>query len=560
MVPGGVAAMNEAGRAEEERTPGHIWAELVYYPSSMRSANVIVRPAVRRYEIPLAATPNPEADVIPWQELVVGVADNRFYLRWPACGKRVVVTSGHMLNMHHAPPVGRFMVDLSHDATPIMSTFEWGPAESFPYLPRVQHGRVVLRPAQWMIGSDDVATGSNEDFLASLNGWRADWDVPRYVCLSVGDNRLVVDLDSRDQALEIKLELQGAGAGRSVLLQEVLPAFDEVWLDGPGGAYVAEFVVSLIRREPVKPPENGPGECASATAPSVAVQRPAAVPGVTAEKYRPPGTEWLFVKIYCERQDEDALLSGPVRGLAQAVLVSGKADRFFVIRYSDPDPHIRIRFYGDPGELTNEVYPLVCDWANALLAERMCRRFVFDSYEQETDRFGGPAGLDVAHEIFCSDSQAALDLLALVERKQWPDDRMTLVLLSIDLLLASIGLDDRARLEWYGRETTKGDENAGADYRARKNVLRSALGRGAGYAPDFRDVFESRAAALAPAGERLRRLSQQRELTTSLDRLYSTFVHLHVNRLGGLDGPAEQRAFMLLLRARDSLAKAPLRS
>ena len=127
----------------------------------------------------------------------------------------------------------------------------------------------------------------------------------------------------------------------------------------PGGAYVAEFVVSLIRREPVKPPDKGAGESASPTAPWVAVQRPAAV---TAEKYRPPGTEWLFVKVYCERQDEDALLSGPVRGLTQAVLGSGKADRFFFIRYSDPDPHLRIRFYGRPDESTEEVYPLVCDW------------------------------------------------------------------------------------------------------------------------------------------------------------------------------------------------------
>ena len=150
----------------------------------MRSANVTVRPAVRRYDIPLAVTPNPEAHVIPWQELVAGVADDRFYLRWPACGKRVIVTSGHMLNIHHAPAVGRFMVDLSHDATPIMSTFERGPAESFPTCR-------AFSMAEWSSGrrsglSAPTTLPPVPTTITFLDAWRADWDVPRYVCLSVG--------------------------------------------------------------------------------------------------------------------------------------------------------------------------------------------------------------------------------------------------------------------------------------------------------------------------------------------------------------------------------------
>ena len=117
----------------------------MYLPPNFRSANVVIRPPVRSYEIPLGVPAGvPPSHVIPLDELVAGVENGRFYLRWPAAGKRVIVSSGHMLNLHTAPPVGRFLVDVSNDARPVFSTFDWGPAESFPFLPRVQVGRVVL--------------------------------------------------------------------------------------------------------------------------------------------------------------------------------------------------------------------------------------------------------------------------------------------------------------------------------------------------------------------------------------------------------------------------------
>ena len=174
---------------------------------------------------------------------------------------------------------------------------------------------------------------------------------------------------------------------------------------------------------------------------------------------------------------------------------------------------------------------------------------------------GGPAGLDAAHEIFCADSQTGLDLLALVERKQWPDDRMTLVLLSIDPSggIVRTGRPRSPRVVRPGDD--QGRRECGRGLSCAANALRPRpWGVERITRPISATSLNSRAAALAPAGERLRRLSQEHELTTSLDRLYSTFVHLHVNRLGGLYGPAEQRrAHELPLRARDSLAKVPLR-
>ena len=182
---------------------------------------------MRSHEVPLGATAGVSPDeVIPLNELVVGIVKNRFYVRWPAADKRVRFSSGHMLNLHTAPPVGRFLVDLSLDSKAIFSSFDWGSVEIFPYLPRVQAGRIVLRPAQWRIHKDDITIETNTAYRLSLDRWRAEWDVPRHIFLTIGDNRLVLDLDQDAQAAELKVELQKLPVGGSVIVQEVLPGFD----------------------------------------------------------------------------------------------------------------------------------------------------------------------------------------------------------------------------------------------------------------------------------------------------------------------------------------------
>ena len=245
----GAQALARMAEAEEVQAPGHLWAELVYLPQNLRSANVVVRPAVRSFEAPLGVSAGvPAPSVIPLDELVVGVDDGRFYIRWPAAGARVIFTAGHMLNNHHAPPVGRFLVDVGLDGRAIFSSFDWGPAESFPYLPRVRAGRIVLRPAQWRIQKEDVSAQSHDAFRQAFARWRAEWEMPRHVCLGVGDNRLVLDLDRDFQAAQVRTELQKLADGDAMVLQEVCPALDEAWLSGPEGHYYCEITVSLVQR------------------------------------------------------------------------------------------------------------------------------------------------------------------------------------------------------------------------------------------------------------------------------------------------------------------------
>ena len=547
----GTASLERAAAAEQAHAPDHLWAEMVYLPANLRSANVIIRPQVRTYEAALGISPGvPPARVIPLEELLAGVENGHFYIRWSATGQRVRFCSGNMLNLSNAPPLGRFLVEAGMDGQVLFTAFDWGVPESFPFLPRAQAGRVVLRPAQWRIQKGLLATDDAASWRRDLDRWRSEWDVPRHVCLSAGDNRLILDLDQESQAAELKAEIQKLPEGGAVVVQEVLPALDKLWLEGPEGHYYGEFIASLVLDSELRQ-DTPPRAAARPDPPREATPPP---------RLHPPGSEWLFAKLYCPLNLEDDLISASLGAFAENAVAAGLADHWFYIRYSDPDPHIRLRFRGSPERLTGQLYPHVCEWAAGLMSDGVCARFVLDTYEQEIERFGGPAGMAAAEELFAADSRAAAQLVGQRKAKSWSLDLHALLAFTIDDLLAGLGLDEAERLRWCRSQTTTGGPDTGSEYREKKTVLRALIGQpqqflaGRPGGSETLAALAARREVLARIGVQLRALP---DLTRPLDVLCASFVHLHLNRMAALETGAEQRILSLLLRTRESLAKAP---
>jgi len=135
--------------------------------------------------------------------------------------------------------------------------------------------------------------------------------------------------------------------------------------------------------------------------------------------------------------------------------------------------------------------------------------------------------------------------------------------LSIDDLLYGLGLSETDRLGWYRRQATPGGHDLGSEYRERKKLLRSLLGQPEQFpttqpgGEQITSVLEDRRKALSPIVQSLRQLADQGVLSQSLDSLFASVVHLHVNRLAGLDSQSEQGILSLLLRTREGLEKAP---
>jgi thiopeptide-type bacteriocin biosynthesis protein len=196
------------------------------------------------------------------------------------------------------------------------------------------------------------------------------------------------------------------------------------------------------------------------------------------------------------------------------------------------------------------------------MADGLCLKFVFDTYEREIERYGGQAGMAAAETLFFADSRYAAALLRSLMKKEFKYDSISLIVASIDDLLSAIGFGEDERLRWYRSQATSGRAEAGSEYRQRKAELRSLLGT-----PEFlanepggaeiASIFKARREALVSLSDHLRQLGGRGELLQSLDSLCSSFVHLHINRMGGIDPMPEQRLLCLLLRTREGLQKAP---
>ncbi len=138
-------ALQQAAQAEATHAQDAISAELVYLHKDSRIMNVVIRPAVRSHEIIYGVMPGiMQTQVIPLDELVVGVRNDRFYLRWLRENKKILIRAGHMLNAMRAPAVIRLLSEFGQDGIALMSDFSWADCKDFPFLPRIQIGRIVL--------------------------------------------------------------------------------------------------------------------------------------------------------------------------------------------------------------------------------------------------------------------------------------------------------------------------------------------------------------------------------------------------------------------------------
>jgi thiopeptide-type bacteriocin biosynthesis protein len=555
-----VTALSSAARLEAARAPGRLWAELVYLPHRLRSANVTVRPRVRDHEIALGTSPGADPDrVIPPDELAIAVRDGRLRVLWPRRGAEVIVCAGHMLNNAGAPAAVRLLEDVARDGNAQLSSFDWGPASGLPFLPRVSSGRIVLALAQWTVDvftrdAELAAKSSPERFRDALRAWRARWRVPASVYLTVSDNRLLLDLEDPAHAEELRSELRRLEGSGQLLIQEALPGVAEAFVPGPGGQFLVEIVVPLVRRSE-RPAPPALDSVHPVPAPNAAISS-------DLDRWRVPGSEWLFVKLYAAPELLDDLIAGPVREIAEFAEVTGMVERSFFLRYTDPDSHLRIRFHHrDSDGLLRRLLPEVCRWATEQMAAGLCQRFVFDSYEREIERYGGPEGVAVAEAIFAVDSRAVSAMLELAIATPGLD-RTTMAVVSIDRMLRGLGASDAERLAWYGAQVVA-KKDSSAEYRQRGAKLRLAIGDPAHLAslsggPELARILERRREALAPLADRLAALVARGALCQDVKAIWRSYVHLHCNRLLAATPSQEQLLLGLLFRVHESLARAPL--
>jgi thiopeptide-type bacteriocin biosynthesis protein len=524
---------------EEATEPEAVFAEIVHMPEG-RVGNVILRPLLRRYELPfLGRSGAPQEQQIPLSDLFLSVSEGRFVLRSHRLGREVIPRLSNAHN-YGARSLGvyRFLCTLAGQGMSRSVGFHWGSLGNATFLPRVVYGRVVLSRARWTL------TGRQLEQLRDLKGkeryavtqhLRAEIGLPRWVAVEDADNELLVDLDN---VLSVESFVQLVARRSGVTLVEPLAWAEGRCVTGGEGVLTHELVLPLLHRPEGKPEATAQVDPAAAKPVTARAASGAVVRSFT------PGSEWLYAKLYTGRGNVDSLLTRLVRPVVSELAGAGVIDRWFFLRYGDPGWHLRLRLHGDPRRLAAEALPALAERLEALRVEGGVWRMQLDTYEREIERYGGPVGIELFERYSHLDSEAALTITEALTGDEASDARWQLALRSMDELLEASGLDLAGRLELL-RPIARGyraefdvrsaqEKQVGDRYRALRLELEGLLDRGRDADSWLKQGLDALAARAQPMREllgELREAERAGRLTTSTSDILGSYLHMLANRL-----------------------------
>lgn len=519
-------AVREHIEQEQAARPDAIFAEVVHVPEG-RIGNIIARPLLRPYEIPyLGRSGAPTLAQLPISDLTVSVRQDRVVLRSRSQNREVLprLTTAH--NIRGGQAIYRFLCSLQHQSTTSFATWQWGAMDSAPRLPRVVFEDCVLARAKWRLDEQEIRSltlRKGHEAFKHVRAWRERIGIPRFAFIAEFDNELPVDFEN---ALSVEVFL-GLCRGRKLLtMVEMYPSPADLLAEGPEGSYTHEIVVPFAKSkfqnanvmEPLRPSNE-------------AVERRT----TSIKRVFPPGSEWIFLKLYAGTASVDHLLLDVVKPALEAFdRETGRSHQWFFLRYGDPEWHLRVRWKITADE-SGASQTAVARISEQGLKGGSVWRVQLDTYQREVERYGGDVGMEVSESVFYFDSEASCSILCKLRELGAIENRWHACLKSWDAFLtaADLSLEQkrdfvrrrRADFELGGARTKQLHVSLGYRFRRDRKQLESLLRDDV---IDLRPVTE----LLAQRTLKLQPLVRElREFGAPVHSLLSSYLHMSANRL-----------------------------
>lgn len=348
--------------AWEQSGSDALFVEVIHLPEG-KIGNVVLHAPLRDHQILYLGYDTGTS--IPLSDLLVSVSGNEVILRSQKFNKRVIPFLSHAHNYGHGLPIYSFLGDLQ----PVGSQFhfDWGVLKDREYLPRVIFGRLILSRATWNL--------SEKNFERIKN------TLPRHIVLIEADNELYLDLG---QSLCQKILRDHLRKNESVRIQEFLYTPDKCFING----HASEIVIPVAGKSP-KPYSK--------------------TSSVISGKSYPPGSEWLYLKLYMGQKAADKLLGEKIRPFVQLLKEKELIQKWFFIRYQDPDFHLRLRFYhGFDPDFSKTVLELFHSHFSEELDTGSIHELQITHYQPEYNRY---PDMEEAEILFMQDSELVLERL-----------------------------------------------------------------------------------------------------------------------------------------------------
>ncbi len=417
-----------------EETDTHVLAEIAHLPQS-RIGNILSRPVLTDYEIEFLSLSTLPADKkIRLEDLYVKVDRGEVVLYSRKLKKRVIpkLSSAHnyasgSLDIYH------FLCDLQYQHTGYIQLWNWGALlQQEPFLPRVSFRNCVLSPAQWkadLLPLREAMTARKITFREAMQEWRLKNGMPDQVLLKRNDNYIVLDLSTEFCMEVLQKETKDE---RIVYLTEFIfqGGANSPVKDTSGGRYANEIIIPVNRVTPLR---------------TVNAINPRWMQQVKSKREFFLGDEWLYIKVYGKTKNFNSILLQLISAI-QRMMEEGSITSWFFIRYSDPFPHLRIRFRVKKpvGGIVEEVHKQL----KKLIAQRIVTDIISNTYVRELERYGDQ-GMEASEDMFCQSSALVGRVLKARSKGGQPIHMHQLALCVIDRMADAFGLDLESKARFY---------------------------------------------------------------------------------------------------------------
>ena len=159
-----------------------------------------------------------------------------------------------------------------------------------------------------------------------------------------------------------------------------------------------------------------------------------------------PGSEWIYFKIYTGTKTADAILKNELYGHIQRLLENGVIDKWFFIRYSDPDFHLRLRLHLKEPWNFNCIFNRFFEIFNPIVDAGLVWNIQCDTYQREIERYGANS-ITLVEDFFFMDSESVIKLLYQLNDENPEQHRWKLALALTDSFLSAFSFELSQRAE-----------------------------------------------------------------------------------------------------------------
>lgn len=160
-----------------------------------------------------------------------------------------------------------------------------------------------------------------------------------------------------------------------------------------------------------------------------------------------PGSEWLYYKIYAGNRTIENILTNEIYLIVKEVNKLDLIDKWFFIRYADPDPHIRLRFSIKSSRSIEKILAIMYKQFDKLIDSNIVWKIQIDTYVREIERYT-KSFIEISESIFYWDSECMLDVLKYINAFNSENYRWMIAIKMIDSMLSdfSFSLENKCLL------------------------------------------------------------------------------------------------------------------